>query len=75
MSIQSNKVFERGIQVSKKAIRFIELICCDIRSLGKCILQDVPCESCPYNDHIDDEDYPCFEEAYDDLRELLEGKK
>ena len=54
--------------MKKDAKKYIELICCDIRNNDECVLVDVPCESCPYNEHIEDEDYPCYKKALDDLK-------
>ena len=54
--------------MKKDVRRYIELICHCMDDLSQCLLIDAPCESCPYNEHIEDEDYPCYKKALDDLK-------
>ena len=60
--------------MKKDVKKFIELIYCDMNNQQQCILQDIPCENCPYNDHIENADYPCYREALDDLEEVWKGE-
>ena len=54
--------------MNSNAKRYIELIYCDMNNRQECVLQEIPCENCPYNEHIEDADYPCYKEALDDLK-------
>ena len=56
--------------MKKDVRRYIELICCDMRNRDECILQDIPCENCPYNEQMKDDDHPCYEAARSDLEDL-----
>ena len=56
--------------MKKEVARYIQLICHEIDTTAECILNYIPCEACPYNDHLNDEESPCYEQASSDLKEV-----
>ena len=60
--------------MKKDVARYLQLICHEIKQTGECILNYIPCEACPYVDHLNDEENPCYEQASSDLEDVWRGE-
>ncbi len=61
--------------MTKDLNRYIELICCDMDIKQGCLIQNVPCEECPYNEYIEDTEEPCWKRAHSDLEDLWKDER